>query len=99
MRTETDLSIVDVVSEICDIFDGRDPLAEAHAAMKEMDKDELIGLVLVAANRIGTIIKGEEYEDGLDATVHICYGVDQVFQSYYNALIDSQATVSETGTA
>jgi hypothetical protein len=89
----------EIVNKLFLIFAGRDPLAEAHAAMQKMDHDELTKRVLIAANRIGLLIKGEDYDDTQDATVHLCHGIEVVFQAYNNAWIDNQATVCETGNA
>ncbi len=84
----------EMISRLHEVFDGRDPLAEAHIAMKKMDSNELIKLVLIAANRIGIIMKGGDYDDALDAALHLCHGVDLIFSAYDNAWMEQQVNTT-----
>ena len=81
-----------IVQQLLDHY-GRDVFAEAQARMNEMPKEDLVSLVLVACNRMGTIKKGDDYDDELDAAMHVADAIIQVFTAYDNAYLLSQATV------
>ncbi len=89
----------DMVNKVKEIFDGRDPLAEAHGKMTSMDQEELISLVLIAANKIGTIIKGGDYEDAMDAAIYLGHGVEFIFSAYESAWMHDKVTTSDVGNA
>jgi hypothetical protein len=54
---------------------------------------------LLAANKIGILLKGSDYEDAMDAAVHLCQGVDLVFVAYDSACTQQQATTPNVGNA
>ena len=65
-----------------------DPLVMANARMQAMDKDELIKLVLIAANRIGIATHGDS-EDPIKATATFVDGVTTLFSAYDTAIFNS----------
>ncbi len=93
------MSNTDMINKVKDVFDGRDPLADAHARMTGMEQKDLIALVLVAANKIGTILKGSDYEDAVDAAVHLGHGVEIIFSAYESAWMNDKVTTAEVGNA
>jgi hypothetical protein len=88
-----------IVKKVIAIFDGRDPIFEANSKMATMSHTELTRLVLIAANRIGTLLKGGDYDDTLDAAIFLNHGVDTVFSAYEDAQMSVRATTAEIGNA
>ena len=72
-----------------------DPLAAANARMQAMDKDELIKLVFIAANRIGIATHGDS-EDPVKATVTFVDGVNTLFSAYDTAVFNSMCSQGAT---
>ena len=72
-----------------------DPLAAANARMQAMDKDELIKLVFIAANRIGIATHGDS-EDPVKATVTFVDGVNALFSAYDTAVFNSMCSQGAT---
>jgi hypothetical protein len=89
----------DVVTKVKEKFNGRDPLADAHRKMSGMDNEELISLVLIAANKIGTIMRGGDYEDAMDAAIHLGHGIEIIFSAYESAWMHDKVTTSDVGNA
>ena len=58
-----------ITEKVIEFFEGKDPLAEANEKMKEMGHEELACLVFVAANKVGMLLKGSDYDDALDAAI------------------------------
>ena len=71
------------------MLNQQDPLASAHARMQDMDKDELIKLVLIAANRAGIAAHGDSH-DPAEATGTFLKGIDMVFSAYDTANFNHQ---------
>ena len=61
-----------------------------------MNKEELKKLLFIACNRIGTLTKNGEYDDGYDAMIHFGNAIKLVFMVYDNAMMDIQATTYTT---
>lgn len=61
---------------------SEDPLVQIHEIMDGMGVDELKKLVLLSANRIGILTKGQPYESNEDALMHFLVGVTTILQIY-----------------
>jgi hypothetical protein len=86
-----------IAEEVKSHFNGRDPIAEAQQRMKGMSNTELRKLVLLAANQIGMMLKGGDYESPLDASIFLSTGIDGILTAYDSASMNIQATTNETG--
>lgn len=75
-----------ILQSIKEMFNGRDPLEDFNTLTEEMTVDDLKKMVLIAANKIGTISKGGEYESSQDALMHLNLGVDQILTAYDAAM-------------
>ena len=65
-----------------------DPLEAAHKRMQGMEKEELIKLVLIAANRVGIATHGDS-QDPVIATTTFIDGINTVFSAYDTAVFNS----------
>ena len=89
-----------VAEELKVLFGGKDPIKEFHDRLQGMTKEELIQLNLIAANRVGSFIKGNvEYTSAVDAAKHFAYGAEMITSSYDNALMNIEATTPDVGNA
>ena len=89
----------ELMDSVHEIFDGRDPLTEAHEKLSQLEQKDLISLVLIAANKVGTLLKGSDYEDAVDGYIHMCHGIDFVFSAYDQVLMQQQANTDNIGSA
>ena len=80
-------------------FGGRDPLEEAQDRINTMQEGELKALVLIAANRLGTIMKGNDYDNGLDAMIHLGEALDMIIHAYDSAQMQCDANTDQVGCA
>lgn len=78
---------------------GRDPIQECVERMKDMSKEELSKLVLIAANKVGEAVKGGDYDNTTDAVKHFCIGIDRIMSSYDEAAINSKTNTTFYGEA
>jgi len=70
-----------------DVLDqtGGDKVKEAFARLNKMTDAELRAMVLIACNRVGTVMKGGDYEDVADAAIFLSLGISEVFAAYDEA--------------
>lgn len=87
-----------ILNEVKNKFNGRDPIKELNDRIQGMEAPDLRKLVLVSANKIGTAIKGDDYENTLDAAIHINIGADLLMSAYDTAYISALSNTNE-GTA
>ena len=52
-----------------------------YKRIHEMSKWELEKALLISFNKIGTAVKGGEYADNTDATLHVCAAGDMVMKA------------------
>lgn len=71
--------------EVAGLFNGRDPFSEAMHRIRNMSQTELTALIFIAANRLGSALKGGEYKGARDSLVHIAAALDIIFDAYDNA--------------
>jgi hypothetical protein len=64
-----------------------------------MSTTEMKALVFISANKLGTALKGGEYDDTLDSLLHICGALEIIFDAYDNAELTFAANTLETGCA
>jgi len=88
-----------IIKKISEAFNGTDPIAEAVSQMKIMSHDDLEKLVLIAANKIGLLLKGSDYDDPSDAAMHFCLGINGIFENYNIALDASLSNTDSRGNA
>ena len=74
-----------IAEEVERLFNGRDPFAEAMKRIRNMSQSELNTLIFVAANRLGTALKGGEYDGTRDSLVHLASALDIIFDACDNA--------------
>ena len=79
---ENQLVAESIMKAVTKEFDGRNPLNELREQLDIMEKDELIKIALISANKLGTLLKGTDYTDALDAMVHLNYGADLLLRAY-----------------
>lgn len=84
-----------IVAEIKKHFDGRDLIGEANDRIDQMDHAQLKGLIFVAANRLGIALKGGDYEDAVDAAIHLSGALKIIFDAYDNADLLAAANTME----
>ena len=72
-------------------FNGTDPLHTACSRMPDMSIEELQTVILVAGNRIGSMIRGKEYSYPVDAAIHMSAGLDLIFSAYDSAVMDNSS--------
>ena len=70
--------------EVAELFHGRDPFSEAMHRIRNMSQTELTALIFIAAGRLGSALKGGEYEGTRDSLVHIASALDIIFDAYDN---------------
>jgi hypothetical protein len=86
-------------TKIMQELNSRDPIAEASTRMKQMSREDLTKLVLIAANKIGLVANGKDYENPEDAIKYFCMGIDMIFNTFDKVSIIMDATTKEIGNA
>lgn len=71
-----------IAAEYMKCFDGRDPIKEALKRTSDMSHKDLAVLTMVAANKLGTAIKGSDYDNTLDSMVHVGMALEIIFDAY-----------------
>lgn len=74
-----------IAEEVAGLFKGRDPFAEALKRIRNMNQSELTTLIFIAASRLGSALKGGEYDTTRDSLVHIASALEIIFDAYDNA--------------
>lgn len=72
-----------IVQEVADMID--DPIGLVNAKLNQMPKEELIKLVLIAGNRLGTMMKGGEYDSGEEAVIFLTEALNTILEAYEQA--------------
>ena len=85
----------DNVPEIEKMID--DPIGLVNQRLMHMDKPELVKLILIAGNRLGTMMKGGEYENGDEAVIFLQEALDDILQAYEQASMMVITPNSEVG--
>lgn len=76
-------------------FGGRDPIKEALKRTGDMSQKDLAVLTMVAANKLGTAIKGSDYENTLDSMVHVGMALEIIFDAYDRVRIAPQTLLRD----
>lgn len=84
----------DIIKALDTEFNGRNPLNELKEQLETMDKEDLIKMVLVSANKIGTALKGRDYENGLDALMYLNRGADILLSAFGIAEMDNTSNIA-----
>jgi len=84
---QEEMSSTETLEKVLSNFNGRDPIKELGIRVKAMNKSDLEKLVLIAANTVGTAIKGEDYSNTYDAILHLNMGADMLMNAYDTALM------------
>lgn len=79
----TEQVVDQLVAEVKSKFDGRDPIAELGAFIQDATLEELRGMVLLSANKIGEAltVKGM-YENPYQAALGVNLGADLLLTTY-----------------
>ena len=83
-----------IIENVKTCFNGTLPLDVAKSRLSKMEKEQLIKLVLVSCNRLGTEIKGGEYANETDALMHLCRAIEIVFGAFDIAHIKDNVPVA-----
>lgn len=75
---------------------GCDPIQQATIRLSEMDKESLIKIILIAANRIGLRINGGDYGSPVVATKMMVAGVKEIMAAFDGASMDVIAQAPPT---